>query len=250
MVSMETAHWHTWIAAETKLSQDAAGQLRDSGFVIVPGPRFAGGIAQLSDAYDRAVAAADPADVSVRSSTRVRAFVNGGPEFDGIYVYPPLLAACCQVIGGPFKLSGMRARTLEPGAPTEALHVDVKHRADGWPIVGFIWMVDAFRTENGATRFVPKSHLDPRDPREVLENTIAPHKEQVLACGTAGSLIIFDGSVWHSHTSNSSFGRRRSVQGHFVPRDARASTDHAARVQEETRQRIDDLAKYILDCAA
>ena len=75
-----------------------------------------------------------------------------GPEFDGIYIHPPLLAACCLVIDGPFKLSGMRARTLNPGAASERLHVDVEHRATGWPSVGCILMVDAFDAENGATR--------------------------------------------------------------------------------------------------
>jgi len=39
------------------------------------------------------------------------------------------------------------------------------------------------------------------------------------------------------------------VQGHFIPRNARASTDHAARLRRETLERIDDLAKYVLDCS-
>jgi hypothetical protein len=83
----------------------------------------------LSEAYDHAVVTADAADVRVASSTRVTDFVNRAAEFDGIYVFPPLLAACCSIIGQPFKLSGTRARTLEPGAPAEALHVD---EANGW----------------------------------------------------------------------------------------------------------------------
>jgi hypothetical protein len=154
-----TSDWHNVIAAEAHLPPDTARQLCDIGFVVVPGPLIPGGIERLTHAYDRAVATADPDDARISSSTRVSDFVNRGSEFDGIYIYGPLLAACCLIIGGPFKLSGMRARTLEPGAPMEALHVDVKHRANGWPLVGFIMMVDGFGTENGATRFVPASHL-------------------------------------------------------------------------------------------
>ena len=241
-----TDEWHSLIAAETTLPSYAARRLRDIGFVVLPGPDMQS-IEQLSEAYDRAVTTADPADVSIRSSTRINDFVNRGPEFDGFYVYGPLLAACCQIIDGPFKLSGMRGRTLEPDAPIEALHVDVKHRADGWPLVGFIVMVDAFNADNGATRFVPGTHLQPREPGDVLENLTDAHGEQVLACGPAGSIIIFNASVWHSHTANRSAGRRRSVQGHFVPREARASTDQAARMRPETFRRIGDLAKYVLD---
>ena len=240
--------WHSIIAAESTLPPDAARRLRDIGFVVMPGPIPEVALEQLSKAYDCAMSTADPVDSRISSSNiRVDDFVNRGPEFDPLYVYGPLLAACCQIIGGPFKLSGTRARTIEPGAPTEGLHVDVKHRGDGWPLVGFIMMVDAFDTDNGATRFVPGSHTQLREPGEVLKDLAAPHVEETLACGPAGSIIIFNASTWHSHTANRSARRRRSVQGHFIPREARASIDHAARMRPETFQRIRDLAKYVLD---
>src|SRR5262245_63113475 len=159
--------WYRVIAAESVLPPDAARQLRDSGFVVMPGPEIPGGWARLSQAYDRAVLTADPSDVSIRSSTRVHDFVNRGPEFDGLYVYPPVLAACCRIIGRPFKLSTMLARTLEPGAPPQPLHVDVSREADGWPLLGFIVMVNSFDAKNGATRFVPGSDLLPRGPDDL-----------------------------------------------------------------------------------
>jgi hypothetical protein len=55
--------WHSVIASESHLSPDASRQLRDNGFVVLPGPIIPGGCDQLSRAYDRAVAAADPSDV-------------------------------------------------------------------------------------------------------------------------------------------------------------------------------------------
>jgi ectoine hydroxylase-related dioxygenase (phytanoyl-CoA dioxygenase family) len=245
-------YWHSIIAAESHhLPPDAARQLRKIGFIVMPGPTIKGGCEQLSDAYDHAVAKADPADVHIgrtRSSTRIDDFVNRESEFDGIYIYRPLLAACCQIIGGPFKLSGMRARTLNPGSPAEGLHVDVKHRANGWPLVGCIFMVDAFDAENGATRFVPGSHLQSQEPGEVMNNPQDAHEKQVLACGTAGSIIIFNASAWHGHSTNRSGRPRRSIQAHFVPREAQASpADHSGRMRPETLQRLGDLAKYVLN---
>ena len=239
---------YEYVAARCKLPRDAAARVRDVGFVVIPGPINPGGLERLFEAYDHAVAMADPADVRVSSSmqTRVLDFVNRAPEFDEIYVYAPLLAACCLIIGQPFKLSGTRTRTLEPGAPAEALHVDVKQRVDGWPIVGFIMMVDAFDVENGATRFVPGSHLQPHEPPDLMENPTDDHGEQVLACGPAGSIVIFNGSAWHGSTTNRSARRRRSLQGHFVPRDAQTSVDHAVRMRPEVLGRIGELARYIL----
>lgn len=234
------------IVAQSQLPTNVASQLRDTGFAVLPGPNTPGGVERLSEAYDAAVAVADPSDVRIASSMRVTDFVNRGTEFDDIYVFPPLLAACCLIIGQPFKLSGTRVRTLEPGAPVEGLHVDAKPMTDGWPLVGFILMVDRFDAENGATRFVPGSHLNLRDPREALSDLTSSHKDEVLACGPAGSIIVFNGSVWHSHTANRSQRRRRSLQGHFIPRGARASVDHAARLSPEVRRRIGPVAKYVL----
>jgi ectoine hydroxylase-related dioxygenase (phytanoyl-CoA dioxygenase family) len=241
--------WYNAIAAESDLPPDLARQLCTIGFVVMPGPVIRGGCARLSEAYDRAVLTADPADVSIRSSTRIHDFVNRGPELDGLYIYRPVLAACCRIIGRPFKLSTMLARTLEPGAPAQPLHVDVQREADGWPLVGFILMVDGFCTENGATRFVPGSHLLYREPGELLKDATDTYEGQVFACGPAGSIIIFNGSVWHGHTANRSARRRRSIpiQGAFIPREARSAINQASRIRPETFQRIGDLAKYVLD---
>src|SRR5215510_8792565 len=97
--------WHSAILAETHLSPQATRELQDQGFTIVSGPALPSGPDQYSRAYDRDVTAADPSDISVRSSTRINDFVNRGPEFDGIYTFGPLLAACAMIIGRPFKLS-------------------------------------------------------------------------------------------------------------------------------------------------
>ena len=64
-----TDEWHGLIAAETSLPSYVARQLRDIGFVVMPGPDMQG-IEELSEAYDRAVAMAEPADVSIRSPRR------------------------------------------------------------------------------------------------------------------------------------------------------------------------------------
>jgi ectoine hydroxylase-related dioxygenase (phytanoyl-CoA dioxygenase family) len=37
-----------------------------------------------------------------------------------------------------------------------------------------------------------------------MNNTEDDHDEQVVACGPAGSMIIFNASVWHSHGANRS----------------------------------------------
>lgn len=107
-------------------------------------------------------------------------------------------------------------------------------------------MVDDFRPDNGATRFVPSSHRWPRAPGDSMTDVVAEHDRQVLARGSAGSLLVFNGSTWHGHTANESSEPRRSLQGAFIPRDGHAATDFAARMRPETRKRLGPLARYVL----
>ena len=239
--------WFNTLAAGSEFPVDAAAELQERGFVVLPGPVPSDGVERLANAYTAAVASATADDVKIgNTSTRVSDFVNRGAEFDALYVFPPLLEACCLVIGRPFKLSSFHARTVRPFVPAQDLHVDVTRESADWPLLGFILMVDEFRPDNGATRFVPGSHRWPGTPADSISDLRAGHAGQVLACGCAGSLLIFNGSAWHGHAANTSSGPRRSIQGAFIPRDGRAGTDFAAGMQPETRARLGPLARQVL----
>jgi lactoylglutathione lyase len=239
--------WFSTLAAGSELLRDAASELQERGFIVLPGPVPSERMEQLADAYTAAVAAATGNDIRIGStSTKVSDFVNRGAEFDDLYTFPPLLEACCRVIGRPFKLSSLLGRTLRPRSSAQELHVDVRRDSADWPLLGFILMIDEFRPDNGATRFVPGSHRWSVTPEDAISDLRAKHEKQVLACGSAGSLVVFNGSAWHGHTENRSSGPRRSLQGAFVPRDGCAATDFAARMQPETRARLGQLARYVL----
>jgi len=239
--------WFDTLAAGTQLSIAAAAELQERGFIVLPGPVPFDRMHVLVNAYDEAVASATGGDIRIGSTTtRVSDFVNRGMEFDELYVFAPLLEACCRVIGRPFKLSSLHARTLRAGMPAQELHVDVRRDSADWPLAGFILMVDEFRDDNGATRFLPGSHYWSGTPEGTPSDLLAEQDGQVLATGSAGSLLVFNGSAWHGHSANRSTEPRRSLQGAFIPRDGRAGTDFAARMQPETRQRLGPLARYVL----
>jgi ectoine hydroxylase-related dioxygenase (phytanoyl-CoA dioxygenase family) len=239
--------WFDEIGVGCELPAGAARALHDAGFVVIPDFVATERLAQLSDAYDLAVASAAAPDLHIGSSTtRVHDFVNRGADFDPLYVCRPILEACHRVIGQPFKLSSMLARTLRPHSPAQPLHVDFASDPDGWPMVGFIVMVDDFRKDNGATRFVPGSHRLPAIPSDSMKDPTSDQEDQMLACGAAGSVIIYNGSVWHGHTVNSSDHPRRSIQGAYIRRQAPSPVNLPARMRPETLARIGPLAKYVL----
>jgi hypothetical protein len=118
--------WFSTLAAGSELPVEAASQLRERGFVVLPG-LVPSDVERLDNAYTAAVASAAAHDVKVgTTSTRVSDFVSRGPEFDRLYMFSPLLEACCLVIGRPFKLSSLHAQTVRPCTPAQNLHVDVQ----------------------------------------------------------------------------------------------------------------------------
>jgi hypothetical protein len=239
--------WFGEIGRGCELPAGAAEDLREDGFVVIPGPAAQEKLGPLAAAYDSAVASASPEDVGVGSTTtRVHDFVNRGAEFDELYVYRPVLEACCRVIGRPFKLSAMLARTVRPRSPAQALHVDSGRDADGWTMVGFIFMVDEFGSGNGATRFIPGSHKWSAVPDELRDDPRADYENQVVARGPAGSVIVYNGAVWHGHTANASDEPRRSIQGAYIRREARPGFNLPERMRPDTLARIGSLAKYVL----
>jgi hypothetical protein len=239
--------WFGELAARRALPARTASALEERGFAILPGPVPHEGLNRLTDEYEAAFASAGSDDLRVGStSTKLTHVVDRGGVFEALVVFPPLLDACCRVIGRPFKLSTFIGRTLRAGSPSQELHVDVRRDSPDWPLLGFILMVDEFRPDNGATRVVPGSHRLQQTPDETMADVRAEHRDQTLACGDAGSLLVFNGSVWHGHTANMSSQPRRSVQGAFIPREGRAATDFSARVSPETRARLDPLARSLL----
>jgi Phytanoyl-CoA dioxygenase (PhyH) len=232
--------WYKRISRHSELSPSVWKELDEVGFIVIPGPVTPDQLPQLSEAYDSAVLNAQPDDVSVGSSTtRVNDFVNRGQEFDSLYTYGPILDACCRTICQPFKLSTMHARTVRPHAPEQDLHVDFRRDGHSWPMVGFILMIDEFRTDNGATRFVPGSHRMTEVPTEISKN-------EFLACGPAGSIIVYNGSVWHGHSANRVDTPRRSIQGSFIRRDAESAVNQSTCIRPETLGRLGELARYLL----
>jgi len=223
----------------------AISALQECGFVVLAGPYPVERLAVVADAYDAEVGSAVGDDIRIGStSTRVMDFVNRGPLFDPLYVHPPLLDAAARIVGPSFKLSSLHARTLRPGSAVLDIHVDVERESAGWPLLGFILMIDAFAPENGATRFIPGSHRwgDPPGDGRLQEHTA----HLVSACAPAGSLLVFNGSTWHGQGVNSSNRPRRSLQGAFIPRGGRAGTDFCRRMTSETRARLSSVAHHVL----
>ncbi len=227
------------VNVETGLQATIAGDLDRNGFAVIADVLSSGRAASLERDFDTAVSEAAGTDIhSGRTTTRVNDFVNRGTAFEELYIHPMLLAAAARIVGQEFKLSSFHARTVLPYTPSQELHVDVQWGTADWPLLGFIIMIDPFRQDNGATRFVPGSHRSAQYPDSATE---------VLASGPpAGSFVVFHGSVWHGHSANTSGQPRRSLQGAYIPNVGQAGTDFASRMLPETFAGLTAAARQVL----
>jgi ectoine hydroxylase-related dioxygenase (phytanoyl-CoA dioxygenase family) len=202
---------------------------------------------ELTTVYDGLMASPSGPGFNKGSTTnRLSDLLNHSSLFDDIFLYPPLLEACAHVVGEPFKLSSLLARTLRQGTPAQELHADLPRDSEDRPLFGFILMLDGFRHENGATRFVPGSHRWPDLPSHRTTGSRGRWPGEVLASGDAGTLIVFNASIWHGRTANVTEHPRRSVQGYFVRRNARSGSDFASFLLPSARTRMGQLARYLL----
>ena len=141
---------------------------------------------------------------SDKGSTRVR-LMSDCPDVLPLHQDQLLSTTTALVLRKPFALKYIQSRTVHPGAARQTLHMDCDAGTGAGKLLAFIWMLDAFDADNGATQFIPGSHRG------------SPAGSPIPAAGPAGSLIIYDRAVLHGYTPNQSNADRRSIQGGFDP---------------------------------
>lgn len=104
----------------------------------------------------------------------------------------------------PFILQLSSGRGVGHGSQQQQLHIDSNMPGTPFALVAqALWMLDDFTEENGATKLVPGSHLTP----SFAENG-KRYINEISACAPAGSVLIYNGGVWHGSGSNQSESER------------------------------------------
>jgi ectoine hydroxylase-related dioxygenase (phytanoyl-CoA dioxygenase family) len=246
-----------------QLSDRERAALDADGFTVLPGILGPAEITAMNARLDEAIAVARElcgTDPRRNPFPRYAAFdddeivlkdlVNCGPEFDIAISHPGVLAAVQAVLGDNLKLSYLHMRQPAAGAGHQDLHLDTYEDPAVHPVHYFcntIWMLDDFTEDSGPTRFVPGSHRRGVDPRTAMGDPYADHPDQVLATGPAGSVIVFDGHVWHGGTRNHSGARRRGLFSAWVHRGSYPIEDQRKMLRPDTYARLDDARRFLLD---
>lgn len=153
---------------------------------------------------------------------RLANLVNKGEVFGRAITMPGLLDGVRHVLGPDIKLSSLNARSADPHSEDgQPLHVDMAAVPDerGYWVCNTIWLIDDFTPDNGATRVVPGSHRWGTRPQDVLADPMAPHPDEVLVLGPAGSVAIMNSHLWHGGTANRTSRPRMAMHAFFCRRD-------------------------------
>ena len=153
---------------------------------------------------------------------RLANLVDKGDVFRRAVVLPWLLDYVRHVLGPDIKLSSLNARSADPHTDVgQPLHVDMAAIPDekGYWVCNTVWMLDDFTLENGATRMIPGSQKWGTRPQDVLDDPLAPHPQEVLLTGMAGSIAIMNAHMWHAGTANRTAAPRLAMHAFYCRRD-------------------------------
>jgi hypothetical protein len=153
---------------------------------------------------------------------RLANLVNKGEVFGRAVAFPPVLEYVRHVLGPDAKLSSLNARSADPASDAgQPLHVDMSAVPDerGYWVCNTIWLLDDFTPDNGATRMIPGSHHWGTRPQDVLADPMAPHPDEILLTGPAGSVAVMNAHLWHGGTANHTGAPRLAMHGFYCRRD-------------------------------
>jgi ectoine hydroxylase-related dioxygenase (phytanoyl-CoA dioxygenase family) len=131
----------------------------------------------------------------------------GGP-FTDVPVHASVLPIVEEVLDPGCLISSLSSIAIDPGEVAQPIHADdmvIPLAKPHIPIVcNSMWALSDFTEANGATRLVPGSH--------VKENPVyGGAYETVAAEMKRGSVLIWDGSLWHGGGANRTEARRTGI---------------------------------------
>ncbi len=138
---------------------------------------------------------------------RVYNLLARGKVFERVPVHEKILPIVEGVLDPGCLVSSLSSITILPGQEAQPIHADdqlIPLPKPHVPIVcNTMWALTDFTEDNGATRLVPKTHL-----RENPELVLGERDDTIAAVMTRGSVLVWNGSLWHGGGANRTDARR------------------------------------------
>lgn len=144
-----------------------------------------------------------------RATTRVYNLLALGPLYPQVALHPVVLPLIDELLGDGCLVSTLSSITIHPGEVAQPIHADDQviplPKPHGAVVANSMWALTDFTEANGATRIIPGSHRADHSP------TYGQHYDSICAEMPRGSILVWDGSLWHGGGANTTGERRRGL---------------------------------------
>jgi ectoine hydroxylase-related dioxygenase (phytanoyl-CoA dioxygenase family) len=201
-------------AAETEVSLSTKVRALDEhGYVVLPDLLDTAALEAIRRAVDPLLGPMGRNAFEGMGTQRVYSVLNKTRALDDVVEHPGVLAVLDRLLMPNYLLSQLQVININPGEQAQLAHPD-----DGfYPIsrprqvlsLATIWAIDEFTTTNGATVVLPGSHRwdDARTPQESDVRTPVEM--------SAGSCVLFVGTLWHGGGANRHHRPRMAVTAQY-----------------------------------
>lgn len=180
------------------------GRIERDGFTIVEDaiePGLLDGLAEEVERLHRELGIHPAKNLFEGTSTlRVYNLLVHGPLFENVPVHENVLPIVERVLDKGCLVSSLSSITILPGETAQPIHADdmlIPLPRPHVPLVcNTMWALTDFNEDNGATRVIRGSHQAPTAPE--LGNCY----ESEPAVMKRGSVLVFNGSLWHGGGAN------------------------------------------------
>jgi ectoine hydroxylase-related dioxygenase (phytanoyl-CoA dioxygenase family) len=143
------------------------------------------------------------------NTVRIYNLLARGKIYEAIPVHEAVLPIVERVLDTGCLVSSLSSIAISPGEAAQIIHADdqlIPLPRPHVPIVcNTMWAISDFTADNGATRLVGGSHA--RDRAPVLGENVP----SIAAEMSRGSVLVYNGSLWHGGGANTTDARRMGV---------------------------------------
>jgi ectoine hydroxylase-related dioxygenase (phytanoyl-CoA dioxygenase family) len=180
-----------------------------------------------------------------RHTVRIYNLLAYGAPFTDVPVHASVLPIVEGVLDDGCLISSLSSIAIDPGETAQPIHADdmvIPLAKPHIPIVcNSMWALTDFTEANGATRLVPGSHLKQNPDYGGAYETIAAEMPK-------GSVLIWDGALWHGGGANKTGERRTGIAMNYCAGFIRQQENQQLGVPPETARgfapRLQELMGY------
>lgn len=154
-----------------------------------------------------------PNDFEGFNTRRVYNLLAHGPLWQTLPIHPRVLPVVEGVLDRGCLISSLSSIDIGPGESAQMIHADDQliglQRPHPAIVCNTMWALTDFTEANGATRIVPGSHLVDSSPE------IGAPIESIAAEMPRGSVLIWNGSLWHGGGANQTKASRLGIASNY-----------------------------------